>query len=228
MHMPAITTPGVLAEFACRGQTVRFFVSDIADVIQNQHVNGYFYEPNELEIIAAHLPAGGVYLDVGANVGNHIIYVSKFCAPSETIAVEPNPAALRLLNLNLVLNGVDATVIAMGLSDAPGQAEARWPNHNLGGARMMAEANGRIRMLPGDELFADRRIDFIKLDVETQELAVLAGLSKTIAANRPPIFIEVDEANLVAMQAWVTSNRYTVAKTHRRYVDNVNLLLLPR
>jgi FkbM family methyltransferase len=225
--MPAITIPGVLAEFAYRNQPVRFFVSDIADVIQNQHINGYFYEIPELEIIEAHLPAGGVYLDIGANVGNHLVYVSKFCSPAEVIAVEPNPSALRLLNLNLVLNGLQSTVLAVGLSDAPGKAEARWPNHNLGGARMMAEEQGRIRMLPGDDLFADRKIDFMKIDVETQELAVLAGLAKTIAANRPPIFVEVDDVNRAAMEAWIAANGYRVAQKHRRYVDNENLLLLP-
>jgi FkbM family methyltransferase len=225
--MPAITTPGVLAEFPYRGQTARFFVSDIADVIQNQHINGYFYEVAELEIIEAHLPAGGVYLDIGANVGNHLIYVGKYCSPAEVIAVEPNPQALRLLNLNLVLNGLQATVLAVGLSDAPGKAEARWPSHNLGGAQMVAEEKGRIRMLPGDELFADRKIDFMKIDVETQELVVLAGLAKTIAANRPRIFIEVDDVNRPAMDAWIAANGYRVAQTHRRYADNENLLLLP-
>ncbi|MBU1378375.1 MAG: FkbM family methyltransferase [Alphaproteobacteria bacterium] len=225
--MPATTTPGVLAEFAHRGQTVRFFVSDIADVIQNQHINGYFYEPIELDIIAAHFPAGGVYLDIGANVGNHLVYMSKFCAPSAVIAVEPNPSALRLLHLNLLLNALPATVVAMGLSDAPGKAEARWPSHNLGGARMMAEDNGRIQMIPGDDLFADRKIDFMKIDVEAQELAVLRGLARTIAANRPTIFVEVDDVNREAMDAWIADNRYQVARKHRRYVDNENLLLLP-
>jgi len=225
--MPAATLPGVLAEFGHRGQTVRFFVSDIADVIQNQHLNGYFYEQPELDIIAAHFPTGGVYVDVGANVGNHAVYIGKFCSPSEMVAVEPNPAALRLLTLNLTLNGLAAMVVAMGLSDAPGRAEARWPNHNLGGARMMATEAGRIRLTTGDEMLAGRRVDFLKIDVESAELAALAGLEATITAWRPRIFIEVDNANLEAMQAWVERHGYGVAHTHRRYAENVNLLLLP-
>lgn len=224
--MPARITQGFVAEFMHRGALVRFFAADPDDIIQSCHVRGEFYEREELAMIERHFP-GGVYLDVGANVGNHLIYVAKFCAPEALIAVEPNVTALKFLEINLALNHIDATVVSLGLSDAPGRAEARWPTHNLGGARMFAEPEGTVRLVAGDDLFADRKIDFMKIDVETLELAVLSGLAKTIAANRPPIFVEVDDANREAMDAWIAANRYSVTEKRRRYADNENLLLAP-
>lgn len=210
-----------------RQALVRFFAADADDIIQGCHVRGEFYEREELALIERHFPAGGVYLDIGANVGNHLIYVAKFCAPEALIAIEPNVTALKFLEINLALNRIDATVVSLGLSDRSGRAEARWPTHNLGGARMFPEPAGTVRMVAGDDLFRDRKIDFMKIDVEAQELAVLRGLAKTIAANRPPIFVEVDDANRAAMDAWIAENSYSVAETYRRYVNNENLLLLP-
>lgn len=225
--MSASVTAGEVAEFMHRGAAIRFFVANPDDIIQSRHVCGEFYEREELALIERYFPAGGAYLDVGANVGNHLIYIAKFCAPADLIAVEPNPAALKLLEINLALNRVTATVIALGLSDGPGRAVVRWPANNLGAARTFAEPQGGVRLIAGDELFSERKIDFIKIDVETQELAVLTGLAKTIAANRPPIFVEVDDVNRAAVEVWASDNRYHVAETIRRYASNENLMLTP-
>lgn len=225
--MPARTTNGVIAEFMDRQTLVRFFLDDPEDIIQGCHARGEFYEGPELALIERYMPAGGAYLDVGANVGNHLIYVAKFCRPAEIIAVEPNVRALKFLEINLALNRVDAAVVPLGLSDGPGRAEARWPNHNLGGARLFEEAGGSVRLVAGDDLFSARKIDFIKIDVETQELRVLKGLQRTIQANRPALLVEVDDQNRDAMAQWVEAQAYRVETTHRHYVDNENLLLLP-
>jgi FkbM family methyltransferase len=126
-------------------------------VIQGCHVRGEFYEQQELAIIEQHLPAGGVYLDVGANVGNHIVFVAKFCSPGEIIAVEPNVTALKFLEINLALNRIEATVLPFGLSDRSGRAEARWPNNNLGGAQLIPQPDGTVRVLAGDGPAPDQR-----------------------------------------------------------------------
>lgn len=225
--MPARVTQGVIAEFMHRQVVVRFFADDAEDVIQGCHVRGEFYEQEELAIIEQHLPAGGVYLDVGANVGNHVVFVAKFCTPSEIIAVEPNVTALKFLEINLALNRIDATVLPFGLSDRASRAEARWPNNNLGGAQLIPQADGTVRVLPGDDLLSGRRIDFIKLDVELAELAVLRGLQRTIEANRPAILIEVDDTNVDELEVWAGQNRYGPAWRLRRYSTNSNFLLRP-
>lgn len=227
--MPATVVPGLVVESTFRGKTVRFFVRNIADIVQNAHLNGSFYELDHLAQIERHLTAGGVFLDIGANVGNHAIYASKFCDQREVILVEPNPQALRILQLNLVLNGMESTasVLAVGLSDKKRRAEPLIPNNNLGGTRMIFKDDGPLRLVPGDELFQGRRIDFIKIDVEGQELNVLEGLEHTIQASRPPIFIEVDNENEAAFAAWRSAHDYEVAFEFPRY-RNQNFILRPQ
>lgn len=225
--MSANAPVGEVSEFMHRGEWIRFLVANPNDVIQSRHRAGEFYELQELAIIERHMPRGGVYVDVGANVGNHLVYVGKYCAPRELYGVEPNITALRLLQANLDLNQVRVSVLAAGLSDAPGRAEAFWPEHNLGGAKLHARDNGRVRLMVGDEIFKDRQIDFLKVDVEGSEIAVLTGLKASIRANRPAIFVEVDDGNRALMADWIAAAGYRVEDRFRRYATNENLLLLP-
>ncbi|MCR5874967.1 FkbM family methyltransferase [Phenylobacterium sp. J426] len=222
--------PGVLTEFSHRGRQVRFFVKNMADAVQNFHLNGNFYEADTLSVIEGYLRPGDVFLDVGANVGNHAIYVALYCQPGEVIVVEPNPEAIPLLRANLALNYlvVNTQHVGVGLSDAPRQVVAQFPRNNLGAARMVEQEDGRLRLVVGDELFADRKIDFIKIDVEGHELGVLNGLKRTLAANRPTIFLEIDTANRDAVFAWIEEHGYEVAHAFRQYTLTQNVILRPK
>ena len=221
--------PGLFCEFVHRGQGVRFFVRNVADSIQNVHTMGSFYEVPELRIIERYVKPNGCFLDVGANVGNHAIYVAKFCAQREIIVIEPTPQAIFLLRLNLLLNqlNLDTSHLGVGLSDREQMAEAVIPLHNLGGTRLDPTDGGSLKLVTGDSLFEGRQIDFIKIDVEGGELQVLAGLERTIAACRPSMFIEVDDDNQEAFAAWLDEHRYRVIQRFRRYKVNENYMVAP-
>lgn len=227
--MSPVLIPGIVALVEFRQQKVRFFVSNLADTIQNCHANGNFYEYEELMIIQDNIAPGAVFLDIGSNVGNHAVFVGTYCDPKAMILIEPNPAAIQILELNLLLNAMTADVrhLGLGLSDGASRAEAAWEPNNLGGARMIAQDEGPIRLVSGDSLFAERNIDFIKMDVEGHEMAALAGLEATIAASRPKIFIEVDNANHAAFEAWCVSHDYVAINSYRRYRGNENFLVIP-
>lgn len=227
--MSAKQTPGIICQFVCRRQVVRFFVSNLGDTIQNRHFNGGFYEPEELRIIETHLKPGGVFLDLGANVGNHAVFVAKFCQPGAVILIEPNPEALQHLRFNLLLNRLDLDTrhLGLGLSDLAETADVTWKPNNLGGARMAAREGGAIQLVTGDSLLADRHIDFMKIDIEGHEIKALNGLERTIAASRPKIFVEVDDENRAPFEAWRQAHDYTTLKTFRRYTINENVLIAP-
>src|SRR5690606_22699688 len=59
------------------------------------------------------LRAGGVFIDVGANVGALSIYALKSGAFSEAIAIEPDPHNFSILNRNIALNGFDNRISAV-------------------------------------------------------------------------------------------------------------------
>lgn len=204
---------------------VRFFVGDEGDLVQRYHLRGEFYEAEELALIAPYVR--GLVADIGANVGNHTLYFLTQTAAGKVIAVEPNPPAYRILDLNIRLNGLTdrAEVHRVGLSDSPGTAHSRAPYRNLGGSWL--EPGGDIPIVAGDTLFADQPVSFMKIDVEKMEMKVLAGLRETIARHRPAIFIEIDDVNTEAFEAFRDEIGYRTELTHRRYPWSVNYLILP-
>jgi FkbM family methyltransferase len=224
---------GSIVSATISGREVRFFVQDEQDVIQQYHAAGQFYEVEELQIITEFFPAGGVFVDIGLNVGNHSLYVGAYLHPRQIIVFEPNPPAVAILKLNLAMNGlqplVDLTYLGTGLADVPSRAEARIPDGNLGGTWLAPPSgdDGALVLMRGDDALARRRVDFLKIDVEGMEMQVLAGLRETIAAWRPPVFIEIENRNAEAFLAWTEQNGYRIGRRFRRYEANENYLVLP-
>ena len=214
------------------GEPVFFTVNNPRDTIQKCHVDGTFYEPEELAIIARHFPIGGTFLDIGANVGNHTLYVAKFLRASRIVCFEPNPPAISLLESKVWLNGltriVDGNYLGIGLSDRVQENVAmKYSRRNLGGGRIVQD-EGSIRLERADTLLAGQKFDLIKIDVEGMELDVLAGLSGLLATHRPKMFIEVDNVNAAGFQAWLAEAGYQVLEEFRRYSVNNNFLVAPR
>ncbi|MBL6080129.1 FkbM family methyltransferase [Belnapia sp. T18] len=214
------------------GREVRFFVEDERDVIQQYHAVGQFYEVEELRIIEEFFPRGGVFVDIGSNVGNHSLYVGTYLHPRQIILFEPNPPAIAILTLNLALNGLqpvaDLTYLGTGLADVPSRAQARVPEGNLGGTWLApTQEEDALVLIRGDDALAHRRVDFLKIDVEGMEMQVLAGLQRTIATWRPPLFIEIENRNAEAFQSWTERQGYRIERRFRRYEANENYLALP-
>jgi FkbM family methyltransferase len=229
-----VTPPGTsVVRAIIGGGPVFFTVANPDDRIQRKHMRGKFYEPVELDLIAAHFTAGGVFCDVGANVGNHSLYALLRLGAARVIPFEPNPAAYELYLSNMVLNGVldriETGTLGFGLTDrddAPGMALAPREN-NLGATQLVAGEEGLIPVRRGDDLLDGRRIDFLKIDVEGMELEVLRGLDGTIRTRRPPIFLEVDHRNRPGLMGWCAGAGYRLAVEGRSFKKNQNLLLLP-
>lgn len=223
---------GIVTCSIINSQEIRFFVADEKDEIQRHHNSGSFYEPEELSIISEFFPRGGVFVDIGANVGNHTIYVSKFLHPTQAILFEPNPPAIEILKINIALNNlqrvVDLSHLGIGLSDKPARAHTIVPPGNLGGTMLhITDAPDGLPLIRGDDVLLQRRVDFIKLDVEGMETRVLEGLSGTVSKWRPSMFIEVNEHNTGKSHEWIKAQDYVVARRYRRYDSSENYMIVP-
>src|SRR4026207_636611 len=87
----------------------------IAYVIRTQKT---FWEIDQLEYIAMVGPSGGIYLDVGSNIGNHAVVFGLSC-PAPVVAIEPTPRLHPILRRNIDANalGGRTTVVPVGISD---------------------------------------------------------------------------------------------------------------
>jgi len=101
------------------GEWIQFVVADPADTIQREHLKGQFYEPEELEIIRRYMPRKAVFCDIGANIGNHTLFVLKYLGVSRSILFEPNPDAIGLLTTNIALNGCREHSELSGVGNMP-------------------------------------------------------------------------------------------------------------
>jgi FkbM family methyltransferase len=231
-HDGPVALAGSVVAFRHRGCAVSFFVENEHDVIQCHHAQGVFYEREELSIIEEYFPRGGVLLDIGANIGNHSVFAGYFLFPSQIIVIEPNPAACRILDINIRLNNfsrlVDMSLSRFGFADAAGLAVAVTPPGNLGGTRLDAcQRTGGLPLVRGDDVLLGRRVDFIKLDVEGMELRVLDGLSEVIRAHRPGMLVEVDARNNEGFEQFLARMGYAIRVRCKRYQANENFLILP-
>lgn len=229
---PFLSPPGrVMRSKICR-QIVYFTITDPGDVIQKSHVQGKFYEPEELAIIGQWLRPGSIFCDIGANIGNHSIFALRILNAASTILFEPNPIAIEVLRSNMILNGcrrrADFSHVGVGLSDvAASGLSIRAPKRNLGGGRIIA-GGGELQTIRGDDALAGKQVDFIKMDIEGMELRALAGLEQTIARCRPVMFIEVDNVNNKGFHDWVAAKDYRVETSFQRYRSNVNYLIVSK
>jgi len=207
------------------------------DYISSYHLDGHFYEEEALALCKALLPPGGHVLDVGAHVGNHSVFFTTVCGAARVIPVEPNPAVLDVLRLNLSLNvaseHADLRHLGIALSDADGWGTLVGTPGNSGASRLTRQPNSiegigaQIRCQRGDDLLAGQRLDFIKIDTSGDELAVLRGLRATIRRTRPRIMVKVAAAERVEVMQLVETLRYSVLHAVRGYADEETLFLLP-
>lgn len=211
------------------GDPVTFCVNMKNDPIQRNHRRGQFYEMSELSRLRRIFPEGGVFADIGANVGNHTLFAAKYLKASKVIPFEPNPLAFDLLIQNVLVNGlgdvVDTSRLGVGVSDAhTGGFAMQDRERNLGGAKML-EGEGDLEVYRGDDLLSDVTPDFIKIDVEGMEMKVLSGLDGVLARCRPVLMVEVDNTAEDDFMRWVEAAGYGVLSTHQRYRLNKNHLV---
>ena len=214
---------------------VIFCVNNPDDRIHIRQTKGFFYEEEELAMMAEHMPKGGTFCDIGANVGNHSLYMLLKGGAGRVVPVEPNPDAISLLLSNMILNRVADRValetLGYGLDEgAADDLAIHAPRANLGWAKLKkaGEGDDAISVRAGDELFEGMKIDVLKMDVEGMEIGALKGLKATIARCKPTMFIEVDTTNLDSFHALMNDYGYDVAHAFKATRVNQNFLLKPK
>jgi FkbM family methyltransferase len=144
--------------------------------------------------------ADSVCLDIGANIGNHSLFLQKRFAT--VLAFEPNPVFCLAFRATMACNGVqNVRLFEVGLGAAPERLPYMQaaPN-NLGGSRFLksgeADTTGMtasLEIVRGDDLLTKEElppISFIKIDVEGLELEVLTELRKILERHSPLIAFE--------------------------------------
>jgi FkbM family methyltransferase len=142
------------------------------------------YNIEELDFLRAHSPAGGVFVDVGANVGTYALALARQVgAGGKVIAVEPHPITHARLAFNRAAsNATQVRLVAAAAGPADGELLIETDGDNLGASHIVTgepAANAiRVPSWRLQRILDDAgvtHVDALKIDVEGFEDRVLTG-----------------------------------------------------
>ncbi len=184
----------------------------------------WFYESYLLEymhaIIKRKALKNSVAIDVGANIGNHSLFIKSFIT-DQIISFEPNPDILPVLNKNLNQNIDNFLIFDCALGKTEGTGSIIIPDeadNNIGMARVNTEvkSDNNIKISTLDTVLSNidkdnlaGNIELIKIDVEGMEIDVLKGATNTLKRCKPELFIEAfNQENFDALNNYLKKFDY--------------------
>lgn len=206
------------------------------------------------QLLAAHVSGGGsrpyVVFDVGANIGDYsrlvIEEARQLGCRVEIHAFEPSPLAAEKLR-GLFARETSVRVVVAALSDWTGEAALHAGDSGSGHASLVQRGKPgsavggevKVKVQRLDDYMAQNgvgRIDFLKLDVEGSELAVL----RSLGARLSPQFVDTIQleyggttrdahVTLRDLEDYVVTRDYAFAKlfpsalevrVYREWMDN--------
>ena len=153
-------------------------------------------DPLEVEQIKLNVKNGDVVIDIGANIGEYTLPLSKLVQENgKVFAFEPHPGNFEILQKNITNNNIKNTILEnKAVSNYNGNAKlfASWAKNNDGACKLF-----RVEGQPSDftnttvvslDSYFDNKelidkISFVKIDVEGVEFDVLKGMEKILKIN---------------------------------------------
>src|ERR1700738_2390119 len=145
------------------------------------------YNLEELDFLRAHTPAGGVFIDVGANVGTYAMVMARHVGASgKVVAIEPHPVTHARLAFNRDASGyAQVILVAAAAGPSDGELMSGAGGGNLGASHIViGKLSGnaikvpslRLQRILGDAFVS--YVDALKIDVEGYADLVLTGFFK--------------------------------------------------
>lgn len=186
-----------------------------------------FYEYSPLHMWAPLMRGAKVIFDVGANIGNHSVYWSKYLTPERIYSFEPIRETFSLLEKNAA-GQPDGRIhcVNKAVGKSCGYASVhKLVEGNMGATTLKPkEGKGEIELVTLDDFIEKCRIsivDFIKIDTEGFEVDVLQGMQILIQKFSPDLWIEVSAESHAEVIAFLEQKNYFLCD-----IEGFNLLFL--
>ena len=135
------------------------------------------------EIYKQPLSPNAFIIDCGANIGLSVIYLKKICPTATITAFEPDPNNFELLKKNIASHDLQNIVL---------KNEAVWKKNDMLSFESEGTMSSKIvfdRKGDGSKLtkairlkdYLNRKIDFLKIDIEGAEYEVLCDISDNLS-----------------------------------------------
>lgn len=173
-----------------------YVYSDNADYVSRmlKYYNN-FYEHELLTFLKHNFTNQRNIIDIGANIGNHSLFFSKYMNCNKIFSFEPFAKNIELFKRNLSNYKDKCILFEQALSDKDGKMVLYNTEQNNFGGFSLYKQEASFEVLAEIDVtkldnynFTD--VTLIKIDVENHELEVLMGSKQTIMNNKPIIVLE--------------------------------------
>lgn len=154
----------------------------------------------EWQFMRRFIAAGDHVIDAGANMGAFALPMARAVGPQGSVmAFEPQPEIFSCLQNTANLNKMpQLQVIQKGLGAVAGTITCAALNYNelghFAGHSLLEQGNDlQIDIVRVDDVCSNKRLSYMKIDVEGMELDVLKGAAQTIRRDKPVLYIENDK-----------------------------------
>lgn len=158
------------------------------------------------EALRRTLGAGGVFIDVGSNIGYTAMVAASMVGPQgRVIALDAQRECAQATRLHAQLNGLAqvealhaAAAARSGETDVIVTEDSLWSRLASVGDHPLEVRRDRVPALAVDDLverFGLPTVHVVKIDVEGGELDVIAGMQRLLADQRPFVICEMHGRN---------------------------------
>jgi FkbM family methyltransferase len=162
------------------------------------------FETNTIKCIQKHISKGGVFFDIGANIGCHsLIAAEKVGDKGQIHAFEAISKTYKKLQANIELNGFknihtnqvavynESTTLDFYIAndDNLGMSSI-YQRKDISTNREQVEAITLDSYIKENNI---EKIDFIKIDIEGAELSAIQGMKVTLKHFKPSLLIEISK-----------------------------------
>ena len=215
-----------------RNPLFKFNYRNVSFLISLDPKNGYIdekicdvgvFESEMLDAFMVYVKEGMTFVDIGANIGQHSLFVSRLVGENgNVISFEPIPRLYQQFKRSVEANNMkNVNIINAGCGNKEETLDIYMDKSNMG-ASSVIKPDTRSKLTktsihiikPEEILLSYKKIDVMKIDVEGFEYNVLTGLEKVIERDKPIIFLEY------------SPSFYVKSKNHDTEHDGISLLSL--
>lgn len=155
---------------------------------------------NEYTKLKSFIPKNGeTVLDIGAGIGEYTLFASKIIGTEgKVIAIEPNANFFNYLSKNIVLNNCKNIIpIKCAIGDKSGKIKIFKTPFSFGDSIIQKKSHQDYYLVKCKTIdnivkrLKLKRLDIIKMDVESSEYSALLGSKNVLAKFKPKIVLEI-------------------------------------
>lgn len=185
--MPVAVASGMSAVWEMHAGILQYLPED-DDCNRSLHWYGEWLQP-QLDLLTRLIRRDQTILETRSGVGAHAVPLARAVGPGgHLIAYESRPRHLRILRQNLSANGLrNITVMTRTLASVVGEAGPA-----ASAAPPSVETIDQLRL---------RRLDWLKVNIDSEAMAVIGGAAETLWRLRPRLIVTLPTEDALARLA---------------------------